>query len=152
MLKIGSKAPEFELINQDGETVNISDFKGQKVLLWFYPKASTPGWTIQGQGLRDEFKKFEKSNTIIIGMSADSVKAQNNFATKQKFEFQLLSDPEKETIRNYNAIGMKKMYGKEYEGILRIAYLIDEQGKIEKAYEKVSPKTHAEEVLKDLGQ
>jgi len=152
MLKIGSKAPEFELINQDGETVNISDFKGQKVLLWFYPKASTPGWTIQGQGLRDEFKKFEKSNTIIIGMSADSVKAQNNFATKQKFQFQLLSDPEKETIRNYNAIGMKKMYGKEYEGILRIAYLIDEQGKIEKAYEKVSPKTHAEEVLKDLGQ
>ena len=152
MLKIGSKAPEFELINQDGETVNISDFKGQKVLLWFYPKASTPGWTIQGQGLRDESKKFEKSNTIIIGMSADSVKAQNNFATKQKFQFQLLSDPEKETIRNYNAIGMKKMYGKEYEGILRIAYLIDEQGKIEKAYEKVSPKTHAEEVLKDLGQ
>ena len=152
MLKIGSKAPEFELINQDGETVNISDFKGQKVLLWFYPKASTPGWTIQGQGLRDEFKKFEKSNTIIIGMSADSVKTQNNFATKQKFQFQLLSDPEKETIRNYNAIGMKKMYGKEYEGILRIAYLIDEQGKIEKAYEKVSPKTHAEEVLKDLGQ
>ena len=152
MLKIGSMAPEFELINQDGETVNISDFKGQKVLLWFYPKASTPGWTIQGQGLRDEFKKFEKSNTIIIGMSADSVKAQNNFATKQKFQFQLLSDPEKETIRNYNAIGMKKMYGKEYEGILRIAYLIDEQGKIEKAYEKVSPKTHAKEVLKDLGQ
>ena len=152
MLKIASKAPEFELINQDGETVNISDFKGQKVLLWFYPKASTPGWTIQGQGLRDEFKKFEKSNTVIIGMSADSVKAQNNFATKQKFQFQLLSDPEKETIRNYNAIGMKKMYGKEYEGILRIAYLIDEQGKIEKAYEKVSPKTHAEEVLKDLGQ
>ena len=85
-------------------------------------------------------------------MSADSVKAQNNFATKQKFQFQLLSDPEKETIRNYNAIGMKKMYGKEYEGILRIAYLIDEKGKIEKAYEKVSPKTHAEEVLKDLGQ
>lgn len=152
MLKIGSKAPEFHLSDQDGETINITDFKGQKVLLWFYPKASTPGWTIQGQGLRDEFKKFEKSNTIIIGMSADSVKAQNNFATKQKFQFQLLSDPEKETIRNYNAIGMKKMYGKEYEGILRIAYLIDEQGKIEKAYEKVSPKTHAEEVLKDLGQ
>ena len=85
-------------------------------------------------------------------MSADSVKAQNNFAAKQKFQFQLLSDSEKETMRNYNAIGMKKMYGKEYEGILRIAYLIDEQGKIEKAYEKVSPKTHAEEVLKDLGQ
>ena len=152
MLKIGSKAPAFHLSDQDGEIVNISDFKGQKVLLWFYPKASTPGWTIQGQGLRDEFKKFEKSNTVIIGMSADSVKAQNNFAAKQEFQFQLLSDPEKETIRSYNAIGMKKMYGREYEGILRIAYLIDEKGKIEKVYEKVSPKTHATEVLNDLGQ
>ena len=152
MLKIGSKAPEFHLSDQDGETINITDFKGQKVLLWFYPKASTPGWTIQGQGLRDEFKKFEKSNTVIIGMSADSVKAQNNFSTKQEFQYQLLSDPDKEIIRSYKAIGMKKMYGREYEGILRIAYLIDEYGKIEKVYEKVSPKTHAEEVLKDLNQ
>ncbi len=152
MLKIGSKAPEFHLSDQDGETINITDFKGQKVLLWFYPKASTPGWTIQGQGLRDEFKKFEKFNTVIIGMSADSVKAQNNFSTKQEFQYQLLSDPDKEIMRSYKAIGMKKMYGREYEGILRIAYLIDEDGKIEKAYEKVSPKTHAEEVLKDLNQ
>ena len=152
MLKIGSKAPEFHLSDQDGETINITDFKGQKVLLWFYPKASTPGWTIQGQGLRDEFKKFEKSNTVIIGMSADSVKAQNNFSTKQEFQYKLLSDPDKEIMRSYKAIGMKKMYGREYEGILRIAYLIDEDGKIEKAYEKVSPKTHAEEVLKDLNQ
>ena len=152
MLKIGSKAPEFHLSDQDGETINITDFKGQKVLLWFYPKASTPGWTIQGQGLRDEFKKFEKYNTVIIGMSADSVKAQNNFSTKQGFQYKLLSDPDKEIMRSYKAIGMKKMYGREYEGILRIAYLIDEDGKIEKAYEKVSPKTHAEEVLKDLNQ
>ena len=109
MLGVGSKAPEFQLSDQDGNTVNITDFKGEKVLLWFFPKASTPGWTVQGQGLRDEFKKFEKSNTVIIGMSADLVKAQNNFATKQEFQFQLLSDPEKETIRSYKAIGMKKM-------------------------------------------
>ena len=85
-------------------------------------------------------------------MSADSVKAQNNFSTKQGFQYKLLSDPDKEIMRSYKAIGMKKMYGREYEGILRIAYLIDEDGKIEKAYEKVSPKTHAEEVLKDLNQ
>ena len=84
-------------------------------------------------------------------MSADSIKAQKNFATKQVFQFQLLSDPEKETIRSYDAIGMKKMYGREYEGIFRIAYLIDEKGKVEKAYEKVSPKTFAGEVLLDLG-
>ena len=150
MLKIGTNAPEFQLSDQDNNTVNISDFKGQKVLLWFYPKASTPGWTIQGQGLRDEFKKFKDKNTVIIGMSADSVKAQKNFAIKQGFQFQLLSDPEKETIRSYDAIGMKKMYGREYEGIFRIAYLIDEKGKVEKAYEKVSPKIFSGEVLQDL--
>ena len=83
-------------------------------------------------------------------MSADSIKAQKNFCSKQEFPFQLLSDPEKEAIKSYEAIGLKKMYGREYEGILRIAYLIDENSKIEKVYEKVSPKTHAAEVLKDL--
>ena len=150
MLSIGSNAPEFQLSDQDGDTVNIKDFEGQKVLLWFYPKASTPGWTTQGQGLRDEFKNFKKYNTVILGMSADSIKAQNNFCAKQEFPFQLLSDPDKEVMRSYKAIGMKKMYGREYEGILRVAYLIDENGKIEQAYEKVSPKTHAGIVLEDL--
>ena len=150
MLSIGSNAPEFQLSDQDGKTVNIKDFEGQKVLLWFYPKASTPGWTTQGQGFRDEFKNFKKYNTVILGMSADSIKAQNNFCAKQEFPFQLLSDPDKEVMRSYEAIGMKKMYGREYEGILRVAYLIDENGKIEQAYEKVSPKTHAGIVLEDL--
>ena len=150
MLKTGISAPGFQLSDQEGDIVNINDFEGQKILLWFYPKASTPGWTIQGQGLRDEFKNFKDKNTVIMGMSADSVKAQKNFTVKQDFQFQLLSDPEKETIRSYDAIGMKKMYGKEYEGILRIAYLIDEKGTIEKAYEKVNPKTFAYEVLQDL--
>ena len=150
MLSIGSNAPEFQLSDQDGKTVNIKDFEGQKVLLWFYPKASTPGWTTQGQGLRDEFKNFKKYNTVILGMSADSIKAQNTFCAKQEFPFQLLSDPDKEVMRSYEAIGMKKMYGREYEGILRVAYLIDENGKIEQAYEKVSPKTHAGVVLEDL--
>lgn len=150
MLSIGSNAPEFQLSDQDGNTVNIKDFEGQKVLLWFYPKASTPGWTTQGQGLRDEFKNFKKYNTVILGMSADSIKAQNNFCAKQEFPFQLLSDPDKEVMKSYEAIGMKKMYGREYEGILRVAYLIDENGKIEQAYEKVSPKTHAGIVLEDL--
>ena len=150
MLKTGISAPGFQLSDQEGDIVNINDFEGQKILLWFYPKASTPGWTIQGQGLRDEFKNFKDKNTVIMGMSADSVKAQKNFTVKQDFQFQLLSDPEKETIRSYDAIGMKQMYGKEYEGILRIAYLIDEKGTIEKAYEKVNPKTFADEVLQDL--
>ena len=150
MLKEWTKAPDFSLLDQNGETINLKDFKGQKVLLWFYPKASTPGWTIEGQKLRDEFDNFKEKNTVIFGISADSVKSQNNFCTKQSFPFQLLSDKEKVTIRAYEAIGMKKMYGREYEGIFRISYLIDEKGMIEKAYKKVKPKEHAAEVLKDL--
>ena len=125
MLKEGSKAPGFNLDDQDGNSVSLSDFEGQKVLLWFYPKASTPGWTIEGQELRDEFQNFKDNNTVILGMSADSVKAQKNFCTKQEFPFPLLSDPDKTTIRAYEAIGLKKMYGREYEGIFRVSYLID---------------------------
>ena len=150
MLKVGSSAPDFELNDQDNNIVKINGFRGQKVFLWFFPKASTPGWTIQGQGLRDEFKNFSDKNTVILGMSADSIKAQKNFVTKQGFQFQLLSNPEKDIIRAYKAIGLKKMYGREYEGILRIAYLINEEGMVEKAYEKVSTKTCAVEALSDL--
>ena len=150
MLKEGSKAPGFTLDDQDGNSVSLSDFAGQKVLLWFYPKASTPGWMIEGQKLRDEFQNFKDKNTVILGMSADSVKAQKNFCTKQEFPFSLLSDPDKTTIRVYKAIGLKKMYGREYEGIFRVSYLIDEKGVVEKAYTKVKPKEHAQEVLADL--
>ncbi len=105
---------------------------------------------IEGQKLRDEFQNFKDKNTVILGMSADSVKAQKNFCTKQEFPFSLLSDPDKTTIRVYKAIGLKKMYGREYEGIFRVSYLIDEKGVIEKAYAKVKPKEHAQEVLADL--
>ena len=150
MIKEGIKAPDFTLKDQNGLPVSLNSFEGQKVLLWFYPKASTPGWTIEGQELRDEFQNFRGKNTIILGISADSVTRQKNFCTKQEFPYQLLSDPDKETIRAYKAIGMKKMYGKEYEGILRISYLIDESGMIEKAYSKVKPKEHAQQVLSDL--
>ena len=150
MLKEGMKAPNFSLEDQNGDLVKLKDFEGKKVLLWFYPKASTPGWTIEGQRLRDEFQNFKQANTVVLGMSADTVKSQNNFCNKQNFPFQLLSDTEKTTIRAYEAIGMKKMYGREYEGIFRISYLIDEEGIIEKVYSKVKPKEHASEVLKDI--
>ena len=150
MLKEGIKAPNFSLEDHNGDLVKLKDFEGKKVLLWFYPKASTPGWTIEGQRLRDEFQNFKQANTVILGMSADTVKSQNNFCKKQNFPFQLLSDTEKTTIRAYEAIGMKKMYGREYEGIFRISYLIDEKGIIEKVYSKVKPKEHASEVLKDI--
>ena len=150
MLEKGASAPDFKLDDQDGNPVSLSDFKGKKILLWFYPKASTPGCTIEGQEFRDEFTKFQEKNTVILGMSADSVKSQKNFCLKQSFPFSLISDPDKSTIRKYEAIGKKKMYGREYEGIFRISYLIDAQGMIEKVYEKVKPKEHAKEVLKDL--
>ena len=150
MLLKGTKAPDFTLDDQDGKSISLSDFAGQNILLWFYPKASTPGWTIEGQELRDEFHNFKDKNTVILGMSADSVKSQKNFCEKQNFPFSLLSDPDKSTIRKYEAIGMKKMYGREYEGIFRISYLISKDGIIQKAYEKVKPKDHAKEVLKDL--
>ena len=150
MLLEGTKAPDFTLEDQDGNSISLSDFAGQNVLLWFYPKASTPGWTTEGQELRDEFQNFQDKNTIILGMSADSVKSQKNFCEKQNFPFSLVSDPDKTTIRKYEAIGMKKMYGREYEGIFRISYLISKDGIIQKAYEKVKPKDHAKEVLKDL--
>ena len=150
MLLEGNKAPDFTLDDQDGNPVSLSDFQGQKVLIWFYPKASTPGWTIEGQLLRDEHKKFQAKNTAIIGMSADSVKAQKNFCTKQGFPFSLLSDPDKTTIKAYKAFGLKKFMGKEYEGIYRVSYLVDEDGVIQKAYDKVKPKEHAQQVLSDL--
>ena len=150
MLEKGTSAPDFKLDDQDGNPVSLADFKGKKILLWFYPKASTPGCTIEGQEFRDEFQKFQEKNTVILGMSADSVKSQKNFCEKQNFPFSLVSDPEKTTIRKYEAIGLKKMYGREYEGIFRISYLIDENGTIQKTYGKVKPKEHAKEVLKDL--
>ena len=150
MLEKGTSAPDFKLDDQDGNPVSLSDFKGKKILLWFYPKASTPGCTIEGQEFRDEFQKFQEKNTVILGMSADSVKSQKNFCEKQNFPFSLVSDPEKTTIRKYEAIGLKKMYGREYEGIFRISYLIDENGTIQKTYGKVKPKEHAKEVLEDL--
>ena len=150
MLLEGTKAPDFTLEDQDGNSISLSDFAGQNVLLWFCPKASTPGWTTEGQELRDEFQNFQDKNTIILGMSADSVKSQKNFCEKQNFPFSLISDPDKSTIRKYQAIGMKKMYGREYEGIFRISYLINTDGIIQKVYEKVKPKVHAKEVLNDL--
>ena len=100
--------------------------------------------------LRDEYKNFQKKNTEIIGMSADSVKAQKNFCSKQEFPFSLLSDPQKETIRSYEAFGLKKFMGREYEGIYRVSYLIDENGMIEQAYSKVKTATHASDVLESI--
>ena len=150
LLKIGDKAPEFTLSNQDGISLSLNDFKGSKIILWFYPKASTPGWTIEGQGFRDELSKFSKQGVKIIGVSADSIKKQKNFFDKQKFNFDLLSDESHIMLESYGVWALKKFMGREYMGILRVTYIINELGIIEKVYDKVQTKTHAQDILNDL--
>ena len=150
MLEVGQKAPDFTLPDQNGDDVSLSNFSGKKVVLWFFPRASTPGWTIEGQGLRDELSNFKKKNVVVLAMSADSSKKQKNFCDKESFDFPMLSDENKSILKDYGVWGTKKMYGREYEGIYRYTYVIDEKGIIEKAYEKVSVKTHANDVLAEL--
>ena len=150
MLKVGEKAPEFTLLDGDENSVSLSDFKGKKVVLWFYPKASTPGWTVEGKGFRDEFQNFENSNVQILGVSADAIKKQKKFGDKQSFQYPLLSDESHDMLKAYGVWGKKKFMGREYMGISRITIIIDENGVIEKSYEKVSVKSHAKEILNDL--
>ena len=150
MLKVGQKAPDFSLSNQDDKLVALKDFKGSKVLVWFFTKASTGGCTREGIGFNDLYKTYQKLNISIIGISKDSIKAQKNFCIKNEFNFDILSDTELIAIKKYKAWGLKKMYGREYEGILRISYLIDENGNIEQAYSKVKTATHASDVLESI--
>ena len=150
MLKIGQKAPEFSLQNQDDIAISLKDFKGKKVLIWFFTKASTGVCTREVLGFNDHFKTFEKHNISIIGISKDSINAQKNFCNKNEFKFDILSDTELSALKKYKAWGLKKMYGKEYEGILRISYLIDENGMIEQSYSKVKTATHASDVLESI--
>ena len=150
LLEEGDKAPHFSLPNYNENIVSLSDFKGKKVVLWFFPKASTPGWTIEGKGFRDESKNFEKKNTIIIGCSADPPSKQKKFCNKQKFLYPMLCDESHKMLEAYGVWGLKKFMGREYVGISRVTYIISEDGIIEKVYEKVKTMSHAKDVLKDL--
>ncbi len=150
MLEVGQQAPEFSLPDQNGNKISLDNYSDKKIILWFFPKASTPGWTFEGQGFRDELSKFQNKNISVIGMSADSVKRQKNFCEKEKFNYPILSDETKETLKAYGAWGIKKMYGREYEGIIRCSFLIDEKGVIEKVYTKVRTKSHAQDILAEM--
>ena len=150
MLNVGDVAPDFTHLDQDGNSVSLSDFKGSKVLIWFYPKASTPGCTAEGCNIRDHYGAFNEANVKVLGISKDSVKRQKNFATKQAFPYPLLSDEAGDTVSAYGAWGPKKFMGREFDGILRISYLIDEAGKVLKVFGKVKTKTHGEDVLASL--
>ena len=150
MLKKGNKAPDFTVSDAENNSVSLTDFVGKKIVLWFFPKASTPGWIIEGKGFRDEFQKFEEKNIQIIGCSADPPKKQKKFCEKQGFLYPMLCDENHEMLKAYGVWGKKKFMGREYMGISRITIIIDKKGIIERIYDKVSVKTHAQDILNDL--
>ena len=149
-LQAGDKAPQFSLQNQNDETVSLADFAGKKVLVYFYPKAMTPGCTVQAQGLRDVNEELTAKNVVVLGISPDAVKRLPKFIEKENLNFTLLSDEDHAVADAFGVWGPKKFMGREYDGIYRVSYLIDEAGIILKAYEKVKPKEHANEVLVDI--
>ena len=146
-LKVGSKAPDFTLLDANGEKVSLKDFKGRTVLIYFYPKANTPGCTVEACDFRDLRPKFVKKDVTILGVSADAPKMLAGFIAKQKLNFTLLSDPDHKMIEAYGAWRMKKFMGREFMGIVRSSYLIGPDGKIAQVWDNVRVKGHAAEVL-----
>ena len=143
----GKKCPNFQGECTSGLTLSNKDFVGKNLVIYFYPKDSTPGCTTQGQDFRDNFKTFKKLNTEILGVSRDSVKSHENFKLKQSFPFELLSDPDEEMCKAFDVMKMKSMYGRQYMGSDRSTFLIDEKGKIVKEWRSVKVRGHVEEVL-----
>lgn len=146
-LEVGTKAPDFKLPTDNAGELSLSDLKGKKVVLYFYPKDSTPGCTTQAQGFRDLKEDFAAENCVIVGASKDTVKRHDNFVTKQELNFPLVSDAESDLCETYGIWQEKKMYGKTFMGIVRTTFLIDEEGIIQKVWPKVKVKGHVEEVL-----
>ena len=147
MLKPGDKAPDFWLQSDDGKQVSLADFKGQRLVLYFYPKASTPGCTIEACEFRDLRPKFHKQNVAVLGVSADSLKALVGFKKKQKLNFPLLSDPDFSVIESYGVRRIKKFMGRTFLGIVRSTFLIGPDQRIARVWPKVSVEGHAEEAL-----
>lgn len=146
-LKPGDQAPDFQSKDQDGNPVKLSDFKGKKLVLFFYPKASTPGCTAQACNLRDNWEIFKNKGYAILGVSADGQKSQQKFRDNYDLPFPLLADEDKEVINAYGVWGPKKFMGKEYDGIHRTTFIIDEKGNIEEVIDKVKTKEHTSQIL-----
>ena len=147
-LKAGDQAPAFNTTNQNGEPISLDSFKGKKVVLYFYPKDSTPGCTMQACNLRDNHEALLKANYVVLGVSADSAKKHQNFIEKQNLPFDLLMDEDKKIIKDYGVWGLKKFMGKEFEGIHRTTFVINEQGLIDEVIMKVKTKDHTAQILK----
>lgn len=147
-LKAGDKAPNFSGTDQDGKTHKLADYAGKKLVVFFYPKASTPGCTAEACDLRDNFERFKANNYELLGVSADSAKAQLKFKDKYEFPFPLLADEDKSVINAFGVWGPKKFMGKEYDGIHRTTFVIDENGIIDEVISQVKTKEHAAQILK----
>ncbi len=150
MLEVGTKAPDFTLLNQNGEEISLSQYRGQKVILYFYPKDNTPGCTKQACGFAQLYPDFVKKGAVILSVSKDSVKSHKKFEEKYQLPFTLLSDPDLVAIQAYDVWKEKNMYGKKVMGVVRTTYLINEEGIIEKAYTKVKAAQNPNDMLEVL--
>lgn len=148
-LKEGDLAPAITARDQNGEEITLEEYRGKKLVLFFYPKDNTPGCTAEACDLRDNYSRFQNEGYEIIGVSADSEKSHQNFIAKHQLPFRLISDPERKILQAYEAWGEKKMYGKTYMGILRKTYIISEDGHVEKIFEKVLTKEHSAQIFSD---
>ncbi|WP_194768753.1 thioredoxin-dependent thiol peroxidase [Tamlana sp. I1] len=146
-LKQGETVPDFTSKDEQGNPVSLSDYKGKKLIVFFYPKASTPGCTVEACNLRDNYKALQAEGYELLGVSADSEKRQTNFKNKYDFPFPLLADEDKTVINAFGVWGPKKFMGREYDGIHRMTFLIDENGVVERVIEKVKTKDHAAQIL-----
>lgn len=148
-LKEGDRAPNFSVADQDGNTHTLEMYKGKKLIVFFYPKASTPGCTNEACNLRDNYEVLQEKGYEILGVSADSQKRQKNFRDKHKFPFPLLADEDKEILEGFGVWGEKKFMGRTYDGIHRMTFLIDENGVVERVISKVKTKDHAAQILEE---
>lgn len=146
----GKKAPDFSGINQAGETLTLNSFKGKTLILYFYPKDNTPGCTAEACNLRDNYQHLTAKGFEVVGVSPDSEKSHQGFIAKQNLPFHLIADVDKTILKAYGAWGMKKMYGKDYEGVLRKTFVIDGNGNVQKIFDKVDTKNHTEQILKEF--
>ena len=147
MVEIGKKVKNFKLPSTGDKDISLNDYKGKKLVLYFYPKDSTPGCTTEGQDFRDAKAKLTRQGAVVLGVSRDSIRSHENFRTKQKFNFDLLSDADEQLCKQFDVIKMKNMYGKQVRGIERSTFLIDENGVLRQEWRKVKVKQHVDEVL-----
>lgn len=149
MLKVGDKVPEFSAKDQDGNTISLTDYKGKKLVVFFYPKANTPGCTAEACNLRDNYKELQSEGFELLGVSADSEKKQASFKDKYEFPFPLLADEDHTVINTFGVWGPKKFMGREYDGIHRTTFVINGDGVVEKVIDKVKTKDHATQLLEN---